>query len=67
MKVRAKNWICHNGTWHKSGEEFEISRDDAELISESVEIVETPLTWDEPNEESVAEAKPRSRRKKTEN
>lgn len=68
MKVRAKNWICHNGTWHKSGEEFEVSRTDMEQMNGSVEIAETPLTWNEPEEEKAPESPARrgGRRKKAE-
>ena len=68
MKVRAKHWICVNGVWRRVGEEFEVSRTDMEQMNGSVEIVETPLTWDEPEEEKAPEstAKRGGRRKKAE-
>ena len=40
MRVRAKCWINHNGTWHKGGEEFEI--EDTEIL-DGVEIVKAEI------------------------
>lgn len=43
MRVRAKHWLNHNGTWYRGGEVFEIPTTEAEMLKEHIEIAETPL------------------------
>lgn len=43
MRVRAKNNLNYDGTWHFTGEEFEIALTDADRLGDMIEIAETPV------------------------
>lgn len=54
MKVRAKYRLNVSGVWYAPGEIFEISATDTDII-EHVDIVETPIIHDHPEDEAVTE------------
>ena len=63
MKVKAKHWICYNGTFKAPGEEFTIKSNDLDEMKDSVTVVETPITW---RQEEETEKKPTRRKKSDE-
>ena len=52
MKVKAKNWLKHNGTWYKGGDVFEIATVEVDELREMIEMAETPVLTAEPEEAS---------------
>lgn len=44
MKVKARHWLNHDGTWYRAGETFEISTGDLDEMRGVVELAETPVT-----------------------
>lgn len=68
ITVRAKCNVNHNGTWHLTGEIFDVSAEEAEMLNgaQCVEVVGTLDAESEPeHEEPVKEEKPkRSRSRK---
>ena len=62
MKVKAKHWLNHDGTWYRAGETFEISTSDAEALADSVEISETPVRAAETEETEAPKRRGRPRR-----
>lgn len=64
MKVRAKHNINLSGTWHMSGDVFEISTTDMSELSDMVELAETPLREETKAEEPTKRST--GRKKKTE-
>ena len=67
MRVRAKHWLNIDGTWHRSGEEFQLPADRAEALRGSVEILDTvppvrkEAVPEEAKPETPAEASPKKR------
>ncbi|MCR5091023.1 MAG: hypothetical protein K6C08_16105 [Oscillospiraceae bacterium] len=42
MQVRAKHWLNIDGTWHRSGETFQLPADTAERLRGSVTVLDRP-------------------------
>lgn len=63
MLVKARHGLFYNGQFHAGGDAFEVSTAEADMLSEYVEIAETPLTEATPAEEPAPR---RGRKKKTE-
>ena len=70
VKVRAKHWLKHNGTWYHGGQEFEAAEEDIQSLDGMIESAEAPVspkpeqTAEEIEEKAVKGR--RGRRKKTE-
>lgn len=69
ITVRAKCNVNHNGTWHLTGEIFDVSVEEAETLNgaQCVEVIRTSDAESESeHEEPVKEEKPkRSRNRKS--
>lgn len=63
-KVKARHWLNINGTWHGTGETFEVEslagiRENVEVIAEIPDVVEPePEKEQEPVAEEVTEPEP---------
>lgn len=52
MKVRAKHWLKHSGTWYRGGQEFEAADAEIASLDGMIEIAEAPVS---PKPEQTAE------------
>lgn len=55
MKVSAKCRINFNGTWHKAGDEFEVSDSEYKELSDIVEVKEAEPVKELPVEDFVSD------------
>lgn len=65
MKVKAKNWLKHNGTWYRGGDMFEIATVEMDELQGMIEMAETPVLTAEPEEAGeIPEDQPKRRGRK---
>lgn len=65
MKVKAKNWLKHNGTWYRGGDVFEIATVEVDELQKMIEMAETPVLTAEPEEAvEIPEDQPKRRGRK---
>lgn len=65
MKVKAKNWLKHNGTWYRGGDMFEIATVEVDELQGMIEMAETPVLTAEPEETGeIPEDQPKRRGRK---